>query len=456
MMHKKVPQLILGAVLIAVLLVTAVACGGTSTTTTTSVPTTTTTTTTSTTTGPTTTGTTTIGPTTTQTGSKTAWTGIKYDPYTGKFDRTFTYYNVFPLSGTAATYGLNAKLGGDIAVSEINDMGGLVVDGIRYKVAAQYIDGQFNTTKTVEAAQLVVNQYNAKIVGGLGTSLVMATQDYYASKSVLHMAQTIGQPKNMGPKWPLQFMLGLDPADYGPTTYYPYLASNFKVKTLALVLPDSDNGRIFQDLILKGISNYNIPITLVAQEFYTNGTQDYSPLINRILALNPDAIDDTGATPADLSVFVKQVREKGYKGLIVNLCSQGDAAVAWQVAGDYSTGVMTIGFSGQDPTPKFKAFREYVEKQTGQAMFVSPPYSYEEQMMLFLAINKANSFDTYKIAAVFQDMTWDGLYGPTAFSGDQPGSPIGLKRIISTGQPLIKFTTGGKAEWVYRGTYPGK
>jgi hypothetical protein len=89
-------------------------------------------------------------------------------------------------------------------------------------------------------------------------------------------------------------------------------------------------------------------------------------------------------------------------------------------------------------------------------MFISPPYSYEETLHLFMAITQANSFDPYKVAAVFENMTWDGLYGPTGFSGNQPGSPIGLKRIVSTGQPLIKFTTDGKAEWVYRGTYPGK
>ncbi|HXY74450.1 MAG TPA: ABC transporter substrate-binding protein, partial [Dehalococcoidales bacterium] len=207
---------------------------------------------------------------------------------------------------------------------------------------------------------------------------------------------------------------------------------------------------------VKGIKNYNIPITLVSQDFYTGGTQDYSPLINKILTLNPDCIDDTGATPAELSVFVKQVREKGYKGLVVDLTSQGDAATAWNVAGAYSTGVMTIGFSGKDPTPKYTSFRQYVEKQTGQSMFISPPYSYEEMLYLFKSITDANSFDPYKVASVFENVSYDGLYGPTSFSGNQPGSPIGLKRIVSVGQPLIKFTTNGNAEWVYRGTYPGK
>ena len=61
------------------------------------------------------------------------------------------------------------------------------------------------------------------------------------------------------------------------------------------------------------------------------------------------------------------------------------------------------------------------------------------------AITKANSFDPFKVAATLQDMTWNGLYGASAWTGDEPGSPYGVKRIFSVQQPMVRFTTDGKA-----------
>ncbi|HXY74425.1 MAG TPA: ABC transporter substrate-binding protein, partial [Dehalococcoidales bacterium] len=388
-------------------------------------------------------------------GTVTNWDGITYTPYTGKFDRTLTIYAVVPLSGTAATYGLSIKLGFDQAVADMNDMGGIMVGGSRYKVAVSYIDGKLDTATTIAAFQQVVLQYNAKFVINDTTAMIMATEDFLAQNNVFDFAQTIGQPKNMGAKWPLQFMNGLDVADFGPCTYYGYLASAMGVKTIAVVNQDADNGHLFDGFITNDVSAFNIPVTLIDHQFYTPGTQDYTPLINKLMAEKPDCIDITSATPAELALFSKQARGAGFKGVIADLSSQGDPAIAWNVAGAASTGIVTIGFVGQDPTPLYTAWRQMIEKKTGQTMFVSVPYTYDEGLQWLMAINSTNSFDPYKVAAAFQDWKWNGLYGSMQFHGDEPGSLIGLKRVIDVNQPMIKFTTNGAAEWVVRLGYSG-
>jgi len=461
---KKTINIIVGVLVTTIMLAVLAGCQATSTSTsstttsstTTKITTTNPTTPAATTTAVTTTAATTTAATTATTSATAAYTipTVPASTTTYKFDRTFQYYAVLPLSGSSASLGINEQRGLNYAISEINAEGGIVVNGSRYKVACQYFDDAFDGTKAVTIAQQIILQNNAKFVANLGTAMLVATEDTYAQSNVLVMASTIGQPKVISTKWPLQFMNGLDPADHGTSVYYPYFAGALGVKTIAVANPNADNGHIFSDIIKSVVKTQGIPVTLVSDEFYTPGTQDYTPLIAKLMALKPDMIDLSGAAPGEIALFAKQARDAGYKGIVADMTSQADPALAWQVAGAASTGVYTIGFAGADPTADYTTFRQYVEKQINETMYVSVPYNYEQELMFFRSISVANSFDPYKVASVLQDMTWTGLYGPCKFYGDEPGNPVGIKRLISVNQPLIQFTTNGNANVIYRGTWP--
>ena len=357
------------------------------------------------------------------------------------------------MSSTGATWGINAKIGVDYAIQDTNALGGLVVGGMRYKIQEITYDDAMDTAKAADLAHMIVSQ-NGRYTTMCSTAMVLSVEDYFAANNIFNQAQTIGQPKIIGSKWPLQIMGGLDPADFGPSTYYSYLAANMGVKTIAMLNPDSDNGHIWGGLVKQDVQNLNIPVKIVYDGYYIPGTQDYSPMINKILTLNPDMIDMTGAAVGEAALFAKQVRDAGYKGICGDLCTQGDPATSWQVAGANSTGWLTVGFAGKDPTPLYTTFRQKEEKLTGQPMYVSPPYVYDQTMQLFKAINQANTFEPYKVMDILSNMKWDGLYGPTNYIGNTPGSPFDIKHAISVGEPLIRFTTNSQAEWVTRGSYP--
>ena len=54
---------------------------------------------------------------------------------------------------------------------------------------------------------------------------------------------------------------------------------------------------------------------VVADEFYTRGTPDLTPVILRVLAKKPDMIDLGISSPGDTGIFLKQLGEAGYTGL---------------------------------------------------------------------------------------------------------------------------------------------
>jgi len=458
-MHNRLLRNILVLLVITGLIFTAIGCSGktaTSSTTTTSTTATTTAVTTSKTTSSTTTAITTYTTSTTTPSGNVSYTDadVAYTPYTGNFDRTWTFYCIEPMSGSASVYGINDVLGTKHAVNDMNAMGGLLINGIRYKIAYQVLDSKYDSATAAQIAQQVVLQNNGKFVHLTGTAPTLGCEDFLAQSNVFDMTSALSSPLVVGTKWPLQFAYNPQPVDYGPSTFYPWVVSNLGVKTVAMANPDSDNGRVFSNAVKNAIKLYNIPVTLLSDAFYTPGTQDFSPLINKLMALNPDMIDLAGSSPGDTALCVKQIREKGYKGITANLVTQGDPATMWSVAGASATGHYTIGLSG-DPTPAFAYFRKIIEKETGQPLYVSPPYSYEQNLVSFMAMNQANTFDPYKIAAVQQDMKWNILYGPCSYIGGTPGSIFALKRVNCVTESLLQITTNGQAKIVVTIPYPG-
>ena len=227
-MQKKVNMRLLGIILSAVLLVTLVACSGkTSTTaaTTTAATTMTATTPVSTMPATTTSATTTAAPTTaatTATGNVAySAASVAYTPYTGNFDRTFTYYNLDALSGSGATNGIGVERILKWAADDTNAAGGIVVGGVRYKVAVQNLDNKYDAVTTAQLAQMVVGQYNGKFVGIFGTGPTLAAEDYLSANNVILNAVIAASPLTIGAKYPLVFADSIADFAYGPSTYYP-------------------------------------------------------------------------------------------------------------------------------------------------------------------------------------------------------------------------------------------
>jgi len=450
---------ITGIILIAALVVTAVACSSKTSTTTSS------TTTAATTTAATTTAATTTAATTTTQASTTVTTtsaatgpvtheGVPYTAYTGNFDRTLTMYFVLPLSGSGAAGGIRAQRIFNWAIEDTNAQGGVVVGGVRYKLAAQYFDHAQNAQKAADAVNVIINQYSAKFAYEQTTAEVLATEDAFAKANILDLAEVVPQPGTISQKWPLQFSTVITPGTYGATVYYPLFTKDFGVKNVVMVDPDSDNGRVFSGITRNTSAQLNEPITFLADLYYTPGTQDFSPLVNKIISLNPDMIDMPAAADADAGLITKQLRDAGYKGILAATCFTIDPGPLWTIAGADSTGFYALGYA-TPPTDKYANIINAYLKAFNEPTITTVVSDYDSAMNLFKAITQANSFDAYKVASVLQDMTWDGAFGSnTQYAGNEPGSIFGIKRILKINVPMIQFTTNGNVKAWESGSLP--
>jgi branched-chain amino acid transport system substrate-binding protein len=338
------------------------------------------------------------------------------------------------------------------AIEDVNAAGGIVVDGVRYKVQIQYLDHAQNAQKAAEAANVVVNQYSGKFIFQQTTNCVMASEDTYANANVMVAAEVIAQPKTISPKWPLQFTICLTPGTYPATVYYPLFIKEFGIKTMALVDPDSDNGRVFAAIAKSTTEQLGLPIKFVADEYYKPGSQDFSPLVNKMMSLSPDMIDMVACAAGDAAMIAKQLRDAGYKGLLAGTVFTFDPLTAWNIAGAASTGIFNLGYA-EDPTPKYTYFKQAYLKQFNEPIIPNCLSNYETMTNILRTIEKVGSFDTYKVASTMQDLVWQGAFGTTQYFGNEPGSIFGIKRLLKINEPMIRFTTKGNVETWRVGEY---
>lgn len=315
------------------------------------------------------------------------------------------------------------------------------------------MDHAQNAQKAAEAANVIVNQYNGKYVFQQTTNCVMASEDTYANANVMVSAEVIAQPKTISSKWPLQFTICLTPGTYPATVYYPLFIKDFGVKTMALVDPDSDNGRVFAAIARSTTDQLGLPIKFVADEYYKPGGQDFSPLINKLISLNPDMIDMVACAAGDAAMIAKQMRDAGYKGLLAGTVFTFDPLTAWNIAGAASTGIFNLGYA-VDPSSKYTFFKQAYLKQFNEPIIPNCLSNYETMTNVLKTIEKLNTFDAYKVASSLQDLVWDGAFSKTSqYFGDEPGSIFGIKRLLKINEPMIRFTTNGNVETWEVGQY---
>jgi branched-chain amino acid transport system substrate-binding protein len=91
-----------------------------------------------------------------------------------------------------------------------------------------------------------------------------------------------------------------------------------EIKTVALLGADSEGGhfdnKTFREFV-EALTDWGIK----SEDYYAMGTKDYYSLLTKILSgAAPDLIFTDTATPGDLGLIIKQSRELGYNGIILN------------------------------------------------------------------------------------------------------------------------------------------
>lgn len=352
------------------------------------------------------------------------------------------------LSGAAAAYGLQAERGCQMAAEKMNAAGGIVAGAKRYTLDFIFEDDKYLGPPALDAAnKLVFQDHVSFIVGPFGATSVFAIQPITEPNKVIVI--TVAQnPKVPSPSAPFTFRMG-QRADAQGEVIYNYMKQNRpEVKGTALISPDDDSGHGTSDWMAAAAAKAGTKV--VADEYYDRAITDFTPILTRILAKNPDMIDVSASAVGSVGLIVKQSRELGFKGPIVS-CFLTPIDTMVNVAGAAAAeDFFTADYEPYSPlmTQEFARVRDLYVSKYGPPFAALTAAYYDMQYVIKTAIEKAGSIDTTKVKEAMEspDFVSQSLHGAFKFGG---ADVFGIAHNAVMPMYLTRCT-GGKANMLVR------
>jgi branched-chain amino acid transport system substrate-binding protein len=360
-------------------------------------------------------------------------------------ENVFKFAHLGPFSGPAAGWGLHVKRGLVYAIDDFNKKGGLLVGGKRYQIEYVGYDNKYQTQETVSALNKAIFGDKVQYVTVQGQHCAVVAVPICEANKILHLANASGGAEITNAKNFYTFRTLVAPNSLGSILYYPEVMKDFGVKKIALVNPDDEGGYSTSNAIKNVVKQLSPAPDLVADEYYVRGTPDFTPIILRVLAKKPDLIDLGISGPGDAGLFLKQAGEAGYTGLTMNSASLVLPEVLWQTAGKSAKGHFVIAFA-ESPTPEYEALEKRYVAEFGPPASIIAPFSYDTVKALFMAIEKANTFDTRTVTETLGNMKWNGVYGPSRWMGKEKILGFGINRSYCVPTPMSRVIEGGRLE----------
>jgi branched-chain amino acid transport system substrate-binding protein len=306
-----------------------------------------------------------------------------------------------PLSGPAAQWGLAMEGAAAFAAAEANRDGGVKVGNEKCKVTVVSYDTKYTAEGAAAGANQMISQGVKFIIGPVGSPEVTGVKPVAARSGVLVLANSYAK-NAIGKQWPLVFHLGPGPSEWAEPIIKAAKAK-FNIKSVVVVAPNDQGGTDIASVDAEVYKANGIPAT---EEYYQRGTTNFAPIISRILAAKPDAVDTASSPPGDAGIIVKQLRQAGFDGPVGRLGGPGTDEIA-RVAGGMDV-LKNFYWYEVVPTedPKVRAVSDEYKKLLGKDapentnfwLWMAPP------RMLLQAISKAGTTDTTKVAEALRSL----------------------------------------------------
>jgi branched-chain amino acid transport system substrate-binding protein len=306
-----------------------------------------------------------------------------------------------PLSGPAAQWGLAMEGAAAFAAAEANRDGGVKVGNEKCKVTVVSYDTKYTAEGAAAGANQMISQGVKFIIGPVGSPEVTGVKPVAARSGVLVLANSYAK-NAIGKQWPLVFHLGPGPSEWAEPIIKAAKAK-FNIKSVVVVAPNDQGGTDIASVDADVYKANGIPAT---EEYYQRGTTNFAPIISRILAAKPDAVDTASSPPGDAGIIVKQLRQAGFDGPVGRLGGPGTDEIA-RVAGGMEV-LKNFYWYEVVPTedPKVRAVSDEYKKLLGKdapentnfSLWMAPP------RMLLQAISKAGTTDTTKVAEALRSL----------------------------------------------------
>ncbi|NJC82948.1 ABC transporter substrate-binding protein [Planosporangium mesophilum] len=320
-----------------------------------------------------------------------------------------------PLTGPAADFGLSMEGSTKFVAEEANKAGGVKVGNKTCQVKVVSYDTGYTSAGAANGANDFASKGVKFVIGPLGATEVTGMKPVADRSKMLLLANGFGLDA-LEKKYPLVFHIGPGPFVWsGPII--KEARTRFGFTSAAVIAPNDQSGNDIAVINEKKFSEQGIP---VKRDTYQRGTQDFAPIVSRLMATRADVIDFASSPAGDVGTMIKQLRQAGYQGSFARLGGESTNEIT-RVAGIEAMKNFFY-YSPVDLTdPKIAALAKEYEAVAGiKATGISLGWVPGGRALL-RAISKAGTIDdTAKVAeALRADDLKDTTLGQGVWTGQQ-------------------------------------
>ena len=326
-----------------------------------------------------------------------------------------------PLSGGAASAGINAQKHFTYEIDKINAAGGLNGE----KLSISFYDNKVDPQESLIALKKALDEGARYVFQGNGSSVALAISDAVAKynernpgKEVLFFNYAAIDPSLTNAKcnfWHFRFDSDVD---MKMTALVNYIATQPQIKKVYLINQDYSFGKSVAAAARKMLSEKRPDIQIVGDELHAlQKVQDFSPYVAKIKASGADAVI-TGNWSNDMALLFKAGKDAGLK--VTWYTYYADALGAPTAIGRDGNGVVKVVTSyhtnvAPELDPDVAAFKKRFTGKEDEFAY----YRLNTAFMMFAgAATKAKSNDPVKVARALEGMKWMSTVGEVEMRAD--------------------------------------
>lgn len=338
----------------------------------------------------------------------------------GDFDGTISIAGIAPLTGSQASWGEGATNGYNLAIKEINEAGGIVIDGKAYQLtSAVFADDKSDATEAVSAYNNCASYDVSAIIGSCSSSCTLSFVDAAQQAGIL-VVTPYSTNATICKTGDYIFRECFSDANQGPTLA-KLATEEFGAKNIAVIAAEDSDYCAGLAEAMEGALDGMSDVIYAHYGCVTTDT-DYTAQISKAIEQGAEVLiypNNYDTVPN----FVSQARDAGFSGPILG----GDAWDGTDVTGYESKFDNTFYLAHVDLSSDAENIQSYVAAYTEEyggtdgLNAVSSLY-YDTVKMLAQAMTEAGSYDPSVLKDTLLNISYESMGGTISY--DENGDAV--------------------------------
>ena len=342
--------------------------------------------------------------------------------------------SILSLTGPNASIGKEGVFGVEYAVKQVNAAGGVRIGADTYTLQNINIDDESKVERAVAAAERLVTSEKVPVVFTTPASTTtLAVLPTLEKNKTLGMSFVASAPAVISPELSYSFRSTLTSINnVNPSV--DFLVKEKGIKTIAYLGRNDDWGRASGKAIIARAKSLGAEVTV--EEYFDTGSTDFSALLTKVRAANPDAVIGAAFIEDGVSL-IKQYRELRLKPVFLTPSTIWSSPTFLKAAGKNVDGVFVATGATTSDTPAIRAFTQQFEKVNGRKPLPFETTAYDSVMVVLEAMKKAGSIDPTAVRDALRKLEYKGVLQDYKFAGTNQSEVVINVNEIKDGQVVM-------------------